>query len=42
MDVIDIGHKIHESGAIIQLKLLGVLAMIDEGQTGNKIKRLFI
>ena len=37
MDVVDIGYKIHESGAVIALKLLGVLAMIDEGETDWKV-----
>ena len=30
IDVCEIGHKIHERGAVIQVKVLGVFAMIDE------------
>lgn len=37
VDVIDIGSKIHQSGEIIQVKILGTLAMIDEGKTDWKV-----
>ena len=35
--LLDIGTKIHQSGEIVPVKVLGCLAMIDEGQTDWKI-----
>jgi inorganic pyrophosphatase len=32
IDVCEIGSKIHERGAVVQVKVLGVLALIDEGK----------
>lgn len=32
IDVCEIGHKVHKRGAVIQVKVLGTLAMIDEGK----------
>ena len=37
IDVCEIGHKIHNRGAVIQVKVLGVFAMIDEGETDWKV-----
>ena len=33
----DIGSKLHQTGEVIQVKILGTIAMIDEGQTDWKI-----
>ena len=38
IDVCEIGHKIHERGAVIQVKVLGVFAMIDEVSKSYKVK----
>jgi len=37
IDVCDIGSKVHDIGAVIQVKVLGILAMIDEGETDWKV-----
>jgi len=37
IDVIEIGGKIHPRGSVIQVKVLGVLAMIDDGETDWKV-----
>ena len=37
VDVMDIGSKLHQTGEVIQVKILGTIAMIDEGQTDWKI-----
>lgn len=37
IDVCEIGHKIHKRGAVVQVKVLGVFAMIDEGETDWKV-----
>ncbi|XP_036372664.1 inorganic pyrophosphatase 2, mitochondrial [Megalops cyprinoides] len=37
IDVCDIGSKVCSSGQVIQVKVLGVLALIDEGETDWKI-----
>ncbi|BFZ03757.1 hypothetical protein BsWGS_06795 [Bradybaena similaris] len=37
IDVCEIGHKIHERGAVIQVKALGVMCLIDEGETDWKV-----
>lgn len=37
IDVCDIGTKVHKRGAVIRVKVLGTLAMIDEGETDWKI-----
>merc|ERR1711992_218539 len=37
VDVCDIGSKVHKSGSIIKVKILGTLAMIDEGETDWKM-----
>ena len=31
IDVCEIGQKVHQRGAVIQVKVIGTLAMIDEG-----------
>ena len=31
VDIIEIGSKVHQPGEIVQVKILGTLAMIDEG-----------
>lgn len=31
LDVCEIGDKVHERGAVVQVKVLGIMAMIDEG-----------
>jgi len=35
VDVVEIGRKIHKTGTVLTVKVLGVLAMIDEGQSDN-------
>jgi len=37
IDVCEIGTKIHKRGSVIKVKVLGTLAMIDEGETDWKI-----
>jgi nucleosome-remodeling factor subunit len=37
IDVLDIGSQVHARGAVIQVKVLGVMALIDEGETDWKI-----
>uniref|UniRef100_A0A0K2U319 Inorganic pyrophosphatase n=1 Tax=Lepeophtheirus salmonis TaxID=72036 RepID=A0A0K2U319_LEPSM len=37
IDLCEIGQKVHTRGAIIQTKILGTLALVDEGQTDWKI-----
>jgi len=37
VDVCEIGTKVHKSGSIIKVKILGTLAMIDEGETDWKM-----
>jgi len=37
IDVCEIGQKIHARGSVIQVKVLGVFAMIDEGETDWKV-----
>jgi len=37
IDVVDIGYKIAQRGEVKQVKILGVLAMIDEGETDWKV-----
>ncbi|CAI9724156.1 inorganic pyrophosphatase-like isoform X1 [Octopus vulgaris] len=37
IDVCEIGSKIHKRGAVIQVKVLGVMCLIDEGETDWKV-----
>jgi len=37
LDVCEIGYKVHERGAVIQVKPVGVMALIDEGETDWKV-----
>ena len=37
LDVIEIGSKVHQSGSVVDVKVLGGLAMIDEGELDWKI-----
>lgn len=37
IDVCEIGEKVHKRGAVIQVKILGVFALIDEGETDWKL-----
>jgi len=37
VDICDIGSKVHKSGSIVKVKILGTLAMIDEGETDWKM-----
>lgn len=37
LDICEIGSKIHERGAVIQVKVLGALGLIDEGEADWKI-----
>ncbi|KAK6749942.1 hypothetical protein RB195_002135 [Necator americanus] len=37
IDIVDIGSKIQKRGAVIQVKVLGTLALIDEGETDWKL-----
>jgi len=37
IDACEIGFKVHAQGAVIQVKILGVMALIDEGETDWKV-----
>lgn len=37
IDVIEIGNRIHPTGSIIPVKVLGVMALLDEGETDWKV-----
>lgn len=37
IDVVDIGSQVHSRGSVIQVKVLGVMALIDEGETDWKV-----
>ncbi|XP_014679297.1 PREDICTED: inorganic pyrophosphatase-like [Priapulus caudatus] len=37
IDVCEIGYKVHKRGQVIQVKILGTLALIDEGETDWKV-----
>jgi len=37
IDVCEIGSRIHKRGAVVQVKILGVFALIDEGETDWKL-----
>merc|ERR1712107_700371 len=37
IDVCEIGTKVHKRGAVVQVKVLGTFAMIDEGETDWKV-----
>jgi inorganic pyrophosphatase len=37
IDVVEIGSRVHTTGEVIQVKILGAFAMIDEGETDWKI-----
>jgi len=37
VDVCEIGTKIHTTGSVVKIKLLGILALIDEGETDWKV-----
>lgn len=37
IDVVEIGSKVHGRGSIVQVKVLGVMALIDEGETDWKL-----
>ncbi|XP_064637864.1 uncharacterized protein LOC135494040 [Lineus longissimus] len=37
LDVCEIGYKVHKRGAVIRVKVLGTLALIDEGETDWKL-----
>lgn len=37
IDVVDIGSQVHARGSVIQVKVLGVMALIDEGETDWKV-----
>ncbi|PAV79761.1 hypothetical protein WR25_06585 [Diploscapter pachys] len=37
IDVIEIGSKVHKRGAVVQVKILGTVALIDEGETDWKL-----
>lgn len=37
IDVCEIGDKVHKRGAVIQVKVLGVFALVDEGETDWKV-----
>ena len=37
IDVVDIGYKVAYRGQVKQVKVLGMLAMIDEGETDWKV-----
>lgn len=37
VDVLEIGYKVQPRGAVVQVKILGTLALIDEGETDWKV-----
>jgi len=37
IDVCEIGYKVHQRGAVVAVKVLGIMALIDEGETDWKI-----
>lgn len=37
IDIIEIGSKIHKRGAVVQVKIIGTLALLDEGETDWKL-----
>lgn len=37
IDVLEIGYKVQPRGAVVQVKLLGTVALIDEGETDWKV-----
>ncbi|KAL3877366.1 hypothetical protein ACJMK2_035088 [Sinanodonta woodiana] len=37
LDVCEIGNKVHKRGAVIQVKVLGIMCLIDEGETDWKV-----
>lgn len=37
IDVLDIGSKIHKRGSVIQVKVLGVICLVDDGETDWKL-----
>lgn len=37
IDVVEIGSKVHPIGSVVQVKILGVMALIDEGETDWKL-----
>jgi len=37
IDVCEIGQKVHERGSVVQVKVLGTVALIDEGETDWKV-----
>ena len=38
LDILDIGSKMWTTGSIVRVKVLGVLAMIDAGETDWKVR----
>lgn len=38
IDIVDIGTKMWTTGSIVAVKILGVLAMIDSGETDWKVR----
>ncbi|XP_052790207.1 uncharacterized protein LOC128224412 [Mya arenaria] len=37
LDVCEIGQKVHKRGSIIQVKILGIMCLVDEGETDWKV-----
>lgn len=37
VDVCEIGHRVHSRGSVVEVKVLGTLALIDEGETDWKL-----
>jgi inorganic pyrophosphatase len=37
LDIIDLGHKQHQVGKVLRVRVLGILGMIDDGQTDWKV-----
>jgi len=37
LDVVEIGEAVHKTGDVVEVKVLGVLALIDEGETDWKV-----
>jgi len=38
IDIVEIGSKVQKRGAVVKVKVLGTLALLDEGETDWKVK----
>ena len=37
LDIIDLGHKQHQVGKVLRVRVLGILGMVDDGETDWKV-----